>query len=106
LRDKIDGPSSLSVPTLAGAQEFTLAQNYPNPFNPSTVISYHVPRIVFVTLKIYDVLGREVKTLVHGQQNAGNHSIVFDASTLTSGIYFYRLLAGTFAETKTLIVLR
>ena len=106
LSDNIDGLSPLSVPTLSGAQEFTLAQNYPNPFNPSTVISYHVPRIVFVTLKVYDVLGREVKTLIHGQQNAGSHSIAFDASTLASGIYFYRLLAGTFTETKTLIVLR
>jgi hypothetical protein len=87
-------------------KQFFLYQNYPNPFNPTTVISYQLPAISFVTLKIYDVLGREVRMLVAERQNAGNHSVTFDAKNLPSGIYFYRIQAGSFIETKKMILLK
>ncbi len=87
-------------------QTYALLQNYPNPFNPTTVITYHLPINSFVTLKIYDVLGREVVGLVNGRQNAGSHSVIFNASNLPSGLYFYRLQAGTFSETKKLLLLK
>ncbi|MEX0721893.1 MAG: alpha-amylase family glycosyl hydrolase [Balneolaceae bacterium] len=84
---------------------FRLEQNYPNPFNPSTVISYQLAVNSKVTLKVYDMLGREVATLVNGQLKAGNHSVKFDAQNLASGIYIYRLQAGSkvFTEKMTLI---
>ncbi len=75
-------------------KEFELCQNYPNPFNPSTEISYSVPKSDFVALKIYDMLGREIQTLVSDFQKAGIYSVKFDARKLSSGIYFYRLQAG------------
>jgi hypothetical protein len=86
--------------------EFELFQNYPNPFNPSTKISYYLPSGSFVTLKIYDNLGREIKTLVNNYQNQGLHSITFDGKDLSSGIYFYKLKAGDISKTKKLILLK
>jgi hypothetical protein len=83
-----------------------LQQNYPNPFNPSTMINYSLPGSSRVILRIYDVLGREVRTLVDEKQNAGNHSITFQAANLPSGVYFYRLQAGAYSETKKLLLLR
>jgi len=83
-----------------------LRQNYPNPFNPSTVISYQLPTSGFVKLRVYDVLGREVATLSDAHQGAGNYSVVFDAANLTSGVYFYRLEAGNFAETRKFLLLK
>ena len=82
---------------------FSLAQNYPNPFNPTTVIRYQLSMNSLATLKIYDVLGRLVKTLIEERQTAGNHSVTFSASNLSSGVYFYRLAAGHFSETKKMI---
>jgi len=87
-------------------KEFYLGQNYPNPFNPSTVISYQLPANTRVTLKVYDELGRVVRTLVNERQTAGSHSVTFDASNLSSGAYFYRLSAGSFVQTKKLILLK
>ena len=72
---------------------FSLSQNYPNPFNPSTVIKYQIPKESFVTIKVYDVIGREVKTLVNGNKSAGSYELNFNASQLPSGIYFYRVTA-------------
>jgi ligand-binding sensor domain-containing protein len=86
--------------------DFSLSQNYPNPFNPSTVISYQLPVIGFVTLKVYDILGREVATLVNEEKPAGEYEVEFDGSNLTCGIYFYQLKAGEFAETKKMILLK
>ena len=83
-----------------------LFQNYPNPFNPSTKINYNLPSGSFVILKIYDNLGRELKTLVNDYQNAGLHSVNFDGNDLSSGIYYYKLQAGDFNKTKKLILLK
>ncbi|MBI2427631.1 MAG: T9SS type A sorting domain-containing protein, partial [Ignavibacteriales bacterium] len=80
--------------------EFRLAQNYPNPFNPSTTIRFEVPVSGSVTLNVYDMLGREVATLVDGQQAAGSYSAIFDASRLASGVYFYKLAAGSYTQVK------
>ncbi|MCP5062368.1 MAG: T9SS type A sorting domain-containing protein [Ignavibacteriae bacterium] len=86
--------------------EFALFQNYPNPFNPTTTISYQIPKDGSVTLKIYDALGKEITTLVNGEKLRGKYSITFDASNLTSGIYFYSLTTGSFKETKKLILIK
>jgi hypothetical protein len=86
--------------------EFHLWQNYPNPFNPTTIISYALPKQSLVTLKIYDVLGRAVQTLVEETQEAGIYKVRLDASGLSSGVYFYRLVAGSFVDTKKLLLLR
>ncbi len=86
--------------------KYSLHQNYPNPFNPSTIIEYEIPEVSFVTVKVYDVLGNEVITLVNEEKPAGNHRIQFDGSQLSSGIYFYQLTAGTFVQNKKMILLR
>jgi pectate lyase len=86
--------------------KFALGQNYPNPFNPKTVISYELPVVSRVSLKVYDVLGREVATLVNGIEQAGSHSATFDASDLASGIYFYRIVAGDYTQARKLVLLR
>ncbi len=85
---------------------FELYQNYPNPFNPTTTIRYALATNAFVSLRIYDVLGREVKRLVNERQKIGKHSAQFDARNLPSGVYFFRLQAGTFTDTKKLTVLK
>ena len=92
---------NLSTPTLAN-----LYQNYPNPFNPTTRINYEIPERSFITLKVYDVLGNEVAALVNEDRSIGNYTIEFDATTLPSGIYFYRLQAGSFVETKKMILMK
>ncbi|MFZ5946778.1 MAG: FG-GAP-like repeat-containing protein [Stygiobacter sp.] len=87
-------------------KEFSLEQNYPNPFNPSTRISFNLPTDVFVSLKVFDVLGREVSTLIAEELPAGTHSREWNGSALPSGIYFYRLWAGSYIETRKLVILR
>ncbi len=85
---------------------FALNQNYPNPFNPSTIISFQIPASSHVTLKVYDMLGREITTLVDEMQTAGSHSITFNASRYASGVYFYRLQAGSYTAAKKLVLLK
>jgi len=92
-------------------EQYSLSQNYPNPFNPSTIIEYNIPNESLalnsnVVLKIYDVLGREVKTLVNKNQKPGNYEIQFDASEFTSGVYFYSLKAGNFYQTKKMMLIK
>ena len=99
-------PNFTSVETEVGLNEFTLSQNYPNPFNPSTTIRYQLPVKSFVTIKIYDILGREVATLVTEEKPSGNYDVQFEGTGLTSGIYFYHLKAGDYSETKKMILLR
>ncbi len=99
--------SSTSVRTVSSPlRTAMLLQNYPNPFNPTTVISFQLAAISRVSLKIYDLLGREVAMLVNGEMPAGMHEVPFDASRFASGIYFYRLKAGNFVATKKLILLK
>jgi len=91
----------------AGApKQFALEQNYPNPFNPSTTIRYQLPVASEVKLEVYDVLGKKIATLVNERQSAGSYQVVWNASGLSSGTYFYRLQAGTFVETKKMILVK
>ena len=85
---------------------FQLFVNYPNPFNPTTTIKYSIPSDGYVTLKIFNALGEEVSTLVNEFRSTGNYEIIFDASNLTSGIYFYKIQSGNFIETKKMILLK
>jgi hypothetical protein len=86
--------------------EFILSQNYPNPFNPSTTISWQSPVGSHQTLKVFDVLGNEVTTLVNEYRDAGRHNVTFDASKLSSGVYFYKIQAGNYIETKKMLLLK
>ncbi len=96
--------------------EFNLYQNYPNPFNPTTTIKYSIPtsspltkrrtEVGFVTLKVFDILGREIKTLVNKKQSPGSYSVIFNAGDLPSGLYFYKLTAGEFSQTKKMLLLK
>ena len=90
----------------SSALNFKLHQNYPNPFNSSSIITFSIPRKEMVTLKIYDILGREVKILLNEEKAAGNYKVEFDASELSSGTYFYRLISGNYTDTKKFIVLK
>jgi len=82
-----------------------LEQNYPNPFNPSTTISYQLPTRGYVTLKVYNLLGQEVATLVNGIEEPGYKSVEFNAGKLASGVYLYRITAGDFIQTRKLLLL-
>jgi hypothetical protein len=86
--------------------QVSLSQNYPNPFNPSTYIKFAMPKDGYVTLKVYDMLGNEIQTLVEGNHRAGNYNIYFDGSNLSSGVYFYKLNAGNFVETRKMILVK
>lgn len=97
-----DGTQSASDNNIPA--DYAAVQNYPNPFNPSTTIQYSLPVASRVTLKIFDVLGREIATLVDGMESAGNKSVRWDADKLTSGIYFYKLEAGQFTTVKKLVL--
>jgi len=95
-----------STEPIAALENYSLQQNYPNPFNPSTVIGYQLPVSSDVTLKVYDLLGREITTLVDEYKPAGNYEVEFNAANLPSGVYFYQLKAGSFVETKKMILIR
>jgi hypothetical protein len=97
----VDNGGSLKPP-----KEFSLSQNYPNPFNPSTAISFNLPSRTFVSLRIYDALGREVSILVSEELSAGIYVQEWNASNLPSGVYFYRLQAGSFVNTKKLLLIK
>ena len=83
---------------------FSLSQNYPNPFNPVTIIKYTIAKEAFVSLKVYDVLGKQIASLVNDHKQPGNYEVNFDGSSLASGIYYYRLTAGSFSETKKFVL--
>jgi predicted extracellular nuclease len=86
--------------------EYKLLQNYPNPFNPTTSISFSIPQSSFVTLKVYDVIGKEVTNILSEEKSAGNYKVNFDASRLSSGVYFYKMQAGNFVQTKKMILMK
>jgi hypothetical protein len=86
--------------------KFYLSQNYPNPFNPVTKINFSIPKNNFVTLKVFDVVGREVASLVNSNLNAGEYSVTFDAAKLSSGVYFYKLITADFSDVKKMIVVK
>ena len=99
-------PTGVSKEEEHAPVNFNLAQNYPNPFNPTTTIQFSTSELSIVNLKVFDVLGREVAALVDGRMEAGVHQVAFDASRLASGIYFYHLQAGSFSQTKKLMLLK
>ena len=102
--------SDIAGPKTAHPQKFSLAQNYPNPFNPETRIRFYLPQKAFVTLKIYNLLGQEIKTIARGQMNKGRHSYRFDGSGLASGMYIYRITAfdakNHFSQSRKMILLK
>jgi flagellar hook assembly protein FlgD len=98
---KVSGEVSNSLPT-----EYGLDQNYPNPFNPTTTINYQLPENNHVTIKIYDILGNLVTTLIDQQMEAGYQSVNWNASHSASGVYFYELRSGSFISTKKLMLLK
>ncbi len=85
---------------------FSLSQNFPNPFNPYTIISYQLPTINYISLKVLDVLGNEVAILVNEKQNAGSYSVKFDGANFPSGIYYYKLVTDNFSETKKMTLVK
>ncbi|MEJ2104395.1 MAG: invasin domain 3-containing protein [Ignavibacteriaceae bacterium] len=90
--------------SLSSLEKFYLFQNSPNPFNPTTKIKYQIPRATYVLLKVFDVIGNEVSTLVNGEKQAGIHEVEFNSSKLSSGVYIYQLRAGNFLATKKMIL--
>ena len=98
--------TGIPTPVLNIPDKFILSQNYPNPFNPTTTIDFKVPVNELVTLKVYDVTGKEVTTLINEVKNAGTHSIEFNATGLSSGVYFYKIVAGDFMNVKKMVLLK
>jgi hypothetical protein len=86
--------------------KFVLKQNYPNPFNPVTKINYSVPKMSFIKINVYDILGNEITTLVNEEKSAGDYAVEFNGSNLSSGIYFYRMQTGTFIDIKKFILMK
>jgi len=84
--------------------EFKLSQNFPNPFNPATVINYQLPENSFVSLRVFDMIGNEVATLVNEEKQAGYHTVTFNVKNISTGVYFYQIKAGEFSATKKLIL--
>jgi len=98
--------SSVVSIDLNAPNQYALNQNYPNPFNPSTIISYTIPINGFVTLKVFDVLGQEIITLLNEEKPVGSYEVEFNTKGLPSGIYFYRLQAGNFIQTKKMVLMK
>ncbi|MBK7497597.1 MAG: T9SS type A sorting domain-containing protein [Ignavibacteriales bacterium] len=86
--------------------DYSLDQNYPNPFNPTTTIRYAIPEDNFVSIKLYDVLGNEVITLVNEQKQAGRYEMLFNASNIASGVYYYQINSGSFTQTRKLMLMK
>ena len=107
--------ATVLMPSLVGISQistevpdvYSLSQNYPNPFNPSTTINFSIPKSSDVSLRVYDVLGKEIATLVDEFKNAGSYSVDFNATSgLTSGVYFYTITTGNFTDTKKLMLIK
>lgn len=102
----IEDPTSVNQVSTEVPDNFKLLQNFPNPFNPTTKIGFAIPKRAFVALKVFDILGKEVSTLINENLNPGIYAYSFDASALTSGIYFYKLEADGIIETKRMMLLK
>ena len=87
-------------------ETFVLFQNYPNPFNLTTIIKYEIPKSSFVTLKVYNIAGQLIATLVDGQKSAGRYAVKWNAANVSSGVYIYRITAGDFSDVKKSIILK
>ena len=103
----------LHTPTTTGVADenidpdfYYLSQNYPKSFNPSTNIRFQISKLSFVNVKVYDVLGREVESLINEEKSAGSYNVQFNSNNLTSGIYFYKIRAGEFSQTNKMILLK
>jgi ligand-binding sensor domain-containing protein len=101
-----NGIVNMSIENGYQTDGYTLAQNYPNPFNPQTTIDYSVPYSSFVSIIVYDALGREIETLISSEKSPGNYSVEFDGRALPSGVYFYQLKSNNFTKTKKIILLK
>jgi endo-1,4-beta-xylanase len=106
LREYVPASLSIHKPIAETPQSFKLFGNYPNPFNPTTTINYQLPVPSYLTIKVFDLLGREVVTLVEGVRSAGSHSVTFDGSGLAGGVYLYQLKTSDFTETKKCLFLK
>jgi hypothetical protein len=102
----LDSTAVSAIGALIIGDTYFLEQNYPNPFNPSTTIQFTLPKSEFVELKVYNILGKEVSTLVSNKLNQGNHTYQFDGRNLASGVYCYQLVAGDYRDVKKMILLR
>ena len=87
-------------------KDYALYQNFPNPFNPATVLAYDIPKESYVTIRVYDISGKEVKTIVNESKKVGAYTITFNASSLSSGVYFYKLTAGSYTAVRKLLLVR
>ncbi len=104
---KITDPlTAVSYPGSTIPTAYALSQNYPNPFNPTTVIVYRLPAAAHVTLRVYDILGREVETLVNEQENPGRYAVTFNGSNFSSGVYFYKLDAGDYSSVRKMVLIK
>ena len=103
---KMDAPTGISNVNNEVPSSFDLKQNFPNPFNPTTNINFSLPKSGFVTLKVYDMIGKEVATLVNEVKTAGNYIVGFNAANLPSGAYFYRLESNSFVDTKKMMLIK
>ncbi len=99
-------PSLVQSSLQHGINTFALEQNYPNPFNPSTTIRYTLPNEMFVSISVYDMLGRNIRSIVNEEQRSGSHTVQFDGTGLSSGMYIYRIRAGTFSQSKVMMLLK
>ena len=101
-----DGNGSFNIESLVIPAEFELSQNYPNPFNPATTIKFGIPEASRVTLRVFNAIGEQVATLVEKNMEAGYHTVQFNASQLTSGVYFYSITAGDHNAVKKMMILK
>jgi hypothetical protein len=102
----VDYASAIEINNNPIPNVYSLSQNYPNPFNPSTTIKFNMKEAGLVSLKIYDILGREVSTLLNEVKPAGSYNINFNAADLTSGIYFYKIQAGSYIQIKKMVLIK
>lgn len=104
---RVATPSAIGIQQISSiVKEFSLSQNYPNPFNPNTKINFSIPKSDYVSLRVYDMLGREVSVLVNGQLTAGEYQADFNAKGLSSGMYYYSLRAGEYVDVKKMVLVK